>query len=65
MHDDAAGNDDAKSPPCVGSMARWELWMAIAADGSHVAAEKLEVSCLEVHGDAVFILRDIFDFCDS
>ena len=54
MHNNAAGNDDAKLPPCIGSMARWELWMAIAAARSHVAA-KDHGGELKVHGDAVFI----------
>ena len=38
MHDKTAGNDDAKSPPCVDSMAHWERVVALAAAGSPVAA---------------------------
>ena len=60
----ANGDGNAKSPPQVHSMARWERRTALVAAVSPMAAEHCGWES-EVHTDAIvfFIFREIFLLC--
>ena len=53
------GDDNAKSPPHVGSRGRWEHRMALAAAVSRLAAEN-HGGEFGVHGDAIFYFYFVF-----
>ena len=48
--------DGARSPPGIGSRARWERWVAIAVAASAMVAENHDRD-FGVHGDAIFVLQ--------
>ena len=52
MHDKTAGNDNAKLPPYIDSMAHWECVVALAAAGSPVATDYHDAE-FGLHGGSI------------
>ena len=59
--ENASGDGNAKSPPCIDSTARWELRTAIAMAVSSTAAENWGGQ-FELHGVLFLVVLSLRDF---